>query len=168
MSNYIFQSELMRERGSDKDYSKMREVAGAFEAVSELPESFSGNCYSGMHYDLKTEKVKITKYDFHDETKISPCEMLPSSHVLYSLLCMYQCKVHSEGPDGYKGVWSVALKHKESGQVVVFREWKGAFSLGCSNMFEESTARDMCKLVELMVKGQVLHPYDGTFAGSVA
>ena len=122
-----------------------------------------------MCFNTKTKKVVFSKTNYW-ETKhlVSMCGALPVSHMLYSLMCMFRCSVDVNGPDGYKVVASIPLRHKETGQIIIFREWKAGFALGCNGMFEPQTQKDVCALLTLMINGQVLHPYDGTFAGSVA
>lgn len=173
MSNYVFKQKYTEKRGGIKDYDNQEDVANKFEPIklSEFPKSYSGNCYLDFCYDSDTKKVTTKKNYYSDDKNryISFEQMMPSSHALYSLLCLYSCEINSHGPDGYKTVWSIGLRHKETGQIVIFREWKGGLSLGCSdNDFNSKSGKDIKRLLSLMVNGQILHPYDGTRAGCVA
>lgn len=171
MSKYFYNPEYCTDRATAVDYKRHEKISGLFEPakVSDIPYHFSGNCYGDYCFNLKTKKVVKKEYYWkHDGAYMSIYESMPSSHMIYCLLCMYQCEVVSKGPEGYKGVWMIPIRHKETGQIIIFREWKGGFSLGCQGMFKPETDRDVRALLTLMINGKVLHPYDGTFAGTVA
>lgn len=92
---------------------------------------------------------------------------IPSYWALYALRCIFPgCKV--EISDGYKSVWDIPLRHKETGEVVWFGEHKGGFVF---RMVEtepnESLRQSLVNLLDLL-SGPVAHPYDGVQAGSIA
>lgn len=96
--------------------------------------------------------------------------IISSPLLLYRLCCLFQCKVDVEGPDGYKLVWSVFLKHKASGVFVGFSEWKGSALYRASKFPPTPTSfdEDWLALLNLLLDPCCPHPYDGTVAGSVA
>lgn len=177
MRNYLVNAEYGAERVGDKAYTQARKAAAAWEPIAELPESYCGNITSGLVYDVVKAKFKYVADSmavYQEEANgklLSNCQVMPSALWLYRLLCLFQCTVHSEGPDGYKLVWQIALKHKATGEVLVFREWKGGFSLGHSGsgrIKNGSFEKDMLALLSALASKECPHPYDGTVAGSVA
>lgn len=102
--------------------------------------------------------------------KLGYCSVISSALLMYRLCCLFKCQVDVEGPDGYKLVWSIYLKHKASGIYVGFSEWKGSPSF-LSNKFPPTGTTfddDWLALLNLLLDPQCPHPYDGTVAGSVA
>jgi hypothetical protein len=99
-------------------------------------------------------------------------EVIPSSLLLYKLLCLYKAKVHSEGPEGYKTVWSICLQHKKTKEILMFSEWKGAAGIWTRFYTQEELPQaykeDLIELLNHLVSDNCLHPYDGLVAGSVA
>jgi len=169
MSEYYFKFNYTEDRGENVAYKTQYSIASEFEPLNSLPDSYSGNCYFNMHFNTKTKRVSFKNEYWKDDFRISICEAIPTCVVLYQLLCLYTCKVFSSGPDGYKGVWEIPLKHKKTGQIVIFREWKGGFSLGCPDAkFNPETMTDVKHLLNLMINRKILHPYDGTVATTVA
>jgi hypothetical protein len=176
-NEYMVNCALGLERVDDAVYARIRAAADAFEPVAQLPDSFCGNIYFGLAYDLATQKFKYltgknAAVAAYDDPAYAPLyRVMPSALWLYRLLCLFQCTVHSEGPDGYKTVWSVGLKHKATGEVIIFREWKGAFSLGhhgIGRVKNGTFERDLLALLTALASPDCPHPYDGTVAGSVA
>jgi hypothetical protein len=179
---YVVKPEYIAERLKDNAYSKARKVTSKWVPVAELPEQYCGNITSDLTYSRSKRLFSFDKKDHEkyldsitkeaDADLVGIHEVMPSALMLYRLLCLFQCTVHSEGPEGYKLVWQVALKHQESGEVIVFREWKGGLSLGHRFPFGAKPSKafmsDLTALLNLLASDQCPHPYDGTVAGSVA
>jgi hypothetical protein len=98
-------------------------------------------------------------------------EVISSALLLYRLLCILHAPVRVvEEP--YKSVWWVTLKHKETGAILQFGEWKGAAGTWTvyhdSKELPKSFAKDMLALCNELAAPDCPHPYDGCVAGSVA
>jgi hypothetical protein len=98
--------------------------------------------------------------------------VISSAMLLYRLLCLFKADVETEGPEGYKCIWWVNLKHKETGEILRFGEWKGAAGIWTrfhrNDELPEAYKRDMLLLLDELVAEDCPHPYDGNIAGSVA
>lgn len=99
-------------------------------------------------------------------------EKVSAPYLLAKLVAAYSgIQVTTEGQDGYKVTWTLVLKHKESGHVVTFYDWKGAASIG-SDVFPSSNdaqfKKDFIKLVKALADERFPHPYDGCVIGEVA
>ena len=95
--------------------------------------------------------------------------VISSPMLLYRLRCLFPfCEV--EQADGYKGVWSVSLRHKRTNRQAEFTEEKGAVVVcGDATIGEDkATTQDLLDLMELLCSNCCPHTYDGTVAGCVA
>lgn len=99
-------------------------------------------------------------------------EIMSSALLLYRLLCLFKCQVISYGPEGYKSVWWITLKHKQSGEILQFGEWKGAAGIWTkfhnTDELPEPYKQDVLDLLNVIYSENCPHPYDGCVAGSVA
>jgi len=106
------------------------------------------------------------------ETHIGMYKVFSSALLLYRLICLYKAKVITKGPGGYKCTWWVSLKHKETGEVLMFGEWKGAAGIWTKyrdhSDLPKSYKQDSLDLLNLIASNKCSHPYDGCVAGSVA
>lgn len=96
--------------------------------------------------------------------------IISSALLMYRLCCLFPCDVRVDGPEGYKLVWSIYLKHKGTNTYVGFSEWKGSPTFLMSETLLTGTAfdEDWLALLNLLLDPNCPHPYDGTVAGSVA
>jgi len=96
--------------------------------------------------------------------------VISSPLLLYRLCCLFDAQVDVEGPEGYKSVWSIYLKHTASGIFVGFSEWKGSALYRASKFPPTGTTfdEDWLALLNLLLDPCCPHPYDGTVAGSAA
>ena len=97
-------------------------------------------------------------------------KMMSPSLWLYRLIATFFFAPTCE--DNYKMIWEYSLQHKESGQKVMFSEWKGAAGFWMSETNNKKLNADFKKdLVELcnyLCSNKCAHPYDGLVAGEVA
>ena len=98
---------------------------------------------------------------------------IPSCLLLYRLICTFgPTKLNCRGNEGYKMVWEYPLKHKETGEFVVFDEWKGGSTFHTrfysTEDLPESYKNDLTTLINYLISNECAHPYDGVVAGSVA
>jgi hypothetical protein len=100
-------------------------------------------------------------------------EVISSALLLYRLLVLFTAKVKVDPARGrYKCVWWITLKHKETGELLMFGEWKGAAGIWTrfSNHKElpPTYKADMLELMNTLADPKCPHSYDGLVAGSVA
>lgn len=173
MKNYLVNPTKNQERVEDKVYERAQKIASKFEPTIDLPDEYCGNV--NPVFDQKKKKFVFNAKDnlySTSETQLNIYEVISSALLLYRTLCLFKCTVLSEGPEGYKLVWEVALKHKESGEVLILREWKGAATIATSfsshKQIPESFKKDLLALLTELCAPDCPHPYDGTVSGSVA
>lgn len=174
MRNYLLNVPLTAERLSEELRTRAERIAAKWSPCSEsvLEElSASPNLINQglalIRNETGFEIVSWCSY-FHPGLKLY--HIISSSLLLYRLLCLFRCTVHSEGPCGYKAVFDVTLLHKETGKKIAFTEWKGAAEVFLDTIpdAEEPYARDMLELLNLLCSMECPHPYDGVVAGAVA
>lgn len=97
-------------------------------------------------------------------------EKVSAPYLLAKLVASYPgLKVSCEGQEGYKVTWTVVLKHKETGAILTFYDWKGAASYG-SNIrhCEGGLKNDIARLLKALADPRFPHPYDGCVIGEIA
>jgi len=177
-SEYLVQPEYLAERKAD--YKKGEIINKKWKAISKKNSykiNPNGTCGNIGHYILvsdKTRKVSITKSFVSPKAGQSYLfRAISSALAMYRVVCMINNPiVESEGAAGYKMPWSISLKHEETGNILMFGEWKGGFGIWTSfNKTEdlpESYKKDMIEILNLMFSKNSPHPYDRVTAGSVA
>lgn len=70
----------------------------------------------------------------------------------------------------YKTTFYGAMKHKETGCIVTFYDWKGASGYGsCRKGLEnEAFKKDVIKVLRALINPRFPHPYDGCVIGEIA
>ena len=172
------------------DYKRGEYVNEAFVSMTkeEVVEFYkkaggtNGNMHSSFIVEKSTKKVVIVE-DWQDERRrniyykdskfVSLSSAISSSLAMYRLVCMLNNPhVIAEGAMGYKVPWEIYLKHKKTGEVVCFSEWKGAFGFRTKAMDVKSAPKEFVNdikfVLELMFSNNSPHPYDETVAGSCA
>ena len=101
--------------------------------------------------------------------------VISSAFLLYRLMCMKfppRFPQHGEEEEFYKTIWAVSLKHKKTGQILNFNDYKAGWHLGMIYSHPEDMPtdfrEDVLELLNFLISNQVVHPYDLTIAGSVA
>lgn len=137
----------------DADYSLVVDAL-PFEPVGS--ESFSGTCAN-----IK-EDLGLT--GFYD--------MVESPYLLARLCALFDgLKVEAYGQESYKVTWQTALKHKETGHILAFYDYKGGASLASSVYGKNAPDKflsDAKNLIEALVDDRCPHPYDGCCVGEIA
>ena len=173
------------------DYKRGAHVNKVFKTMNEKEvEEFYKTSREGTHGNLhgyfvvqrSTREVVITEGYGDKRTKdlwskdseyMHLSSAISSALVLYRLICMLK-KPHviAEGADGYKVPWCIYLKHKKTGAVVCFSEWKGSFGFRTHFSTPEETPKefldDIKFVIDLILSNNSPHPYDSTVAGSCA
>ncbi len=136
---------------------------------SVTKEPFIGNVRP--NFSLERKRFEFTD-DIFPKDSIGMYQVFSSALLLYRLLCLFKAQVVSEGPEGYKCVWWITLQHKETGDCLMFGEWKGAAGIWTvyhsHEELKDSFKQDILELLDLLAANDCPHPYDGTVAGSVA
>ena len=168
--NYRVQPCLYMKRGIS--YARQKAVASKWKWLKK-PVSHHSNINMYLRYDLADELFYF-KAELREE---SPRVNDLLCNVISSALMMYRCGAmgfapHFNNTDSYKTLCSVSLKHKETGEHLVIQDYKAGIDL--STVFHNtedmpvSYREDVLELLNFLVSGDVLHPYDLTVAGSVA
>jgi len=176
MRSYICSPKYIEERLEPKDADAALALAALWEPVDVSLEGTNGNIAHDLFMDRKTgtfhpgQMFDPKLSEAARKKRASLSEAISSALALYRMLCLWKCAVQSEGPEGYKVVWSVPLKNKLTGEVVAFGEYKGGFQLfsrahSCADL---KCAAQLIDLLNLICGPKCPHPYDGTVAGSVA
>lgn len=169
MKNYICNPNLNLERNAD--YKRHAQIQAKW-----LPLDTTCEGIGNIRPLFDTEKNKFffesTKHKGNRDKDLSMWQVISSPFLLYRLLTTFKAPVETLGPEGYKCIWWITLKHKETGEVLSFGEWKGA--AGIWTRFHSSTElpkafkRDTLEILNYLVSDTCAHPYDGLVAGSVA
>jgi hypothetical protein len=153
------------------DY-KMANLAESLFEYSEGWDGGRGNLCSHIIFNSKTKKAKFVKeYWPRKESETSFCQAIPSALLMYRLSCLFPGQIKTFGREAYKFVWQFNLKHRATGEMVCFGEWKGGALFwtnfdysNCPPLFKN----DLEKLLTILVSDNCPHPYDGLVAGGVA
>lgn len=175
---YLVQPEQYGERKADYKKGEIIntkwKAISAEEAYDKGKSGFSGNISHAIKVNPKTKKIKLTeKYSNSNENNLDLSETISSALALYRMICMIKNPiVETEGAEGYKVPWSLKLIHVETGEILGFSEWKGAFGIWTrfyeTKELPESFKRDLTEILNFMLSDKSPHPYDGCTAGSVA
>jgi hypothetical protein len=168
-NRYIVDPKYTSARLPESAYTKAKSITSKWSVLKKQTGSLIGNVDPIYNLKIKEFVWPSNPLNLDGESLFA---VISSANLLYRLLCLYKATVESYGPDGYKLVWTVSLKHKETGETLMFGEWKGG-----SNMWTrfhsheelpESFNKDLLELLNFLCSTKVPHPYDGCVAGSVA
>jgi hypothetical protein len=166
MQSYLVNCDYMKPRNGN--YERHNQISNKW-APSDNEVDLHGNL--AMHFRLNAEtlEVSFTK-DYNRDIFI--CQSIPSALLLYRLLCSFECKVKTAGPEGYKSVWSVQLLHKSTHEYLEFGDHKGGLTFWTRFIDAKSAPNefieDLKELMNYLYSDECAHPYDGVTAGSVA
>ena len=139
-------------------------------SVKDRKHVLSLSCrFDQVHSDAVKRHIVDTGSGYNPDFKVT-YEIISSANLLYRLCCLFRkLPVDIEGPSGYKLVWTAYVKHKASGKVFGFSEWKGATTYRMPTMkLEDEWVDDWIELLDLLCSDHCPHPYDGLVAGSIA
>jgi len=171
-SDYLTNCEYGSKRNADYDMAKT--ITDKWEFAKEDFDGH-GNLCSDVMFDPRTKKAKFkTKKEQNcsvDEMfkQVGFWRAIPAALLAYRLACTFEGAIKAYGQEGYKVTWDFPLKHKATGELIKFGEWKGG-ALFWTNGDEVKGAhkKDMLELLTYLVSDTCAHPYDGVVAGSVA
>lgn len=152
-------NKLVETKRRNADYSLL-EACKAFEPAS--PECINGTS-GNISFELFPYKSIETYKAFYDYI---------SAPMLLARLCagFTGLQLSVGGQENYKTTWDVALKHKKSGLIVTFYDYKGAPSIGSNYDASKNKVflKDVKALVKALTNERFPHPYDGCVVGEVA
>lgn len=83
--------------------------------------------------------------------------------------------IDTEGQEGYKVTWFVALQHKQTGKYITFYDYKGGTSYGSDyypakrkSATDKQFLKDVKTLLKIISDERFPHPYDGCVIGEEA
>lgn len=176
---YLVQPEQYGERKADYKKGKIINTKwkpiSSKESFEKFPSGFCGNVHHQTVVNTKTKKVEFSAEDvpWSDKTRSRLSQTISAALALYRIICMIENPiVETQGAAGYKVPWSVNLIHVETGEILSFSEWKGAFGIWTrfhdQKELPEAYKRDIIEILNLMFSNKSPHPYDGCTAGIVA
>jgi hypothetical protein len=170
--NYHIQPTYAQGRAENQVWQDL--VVAKWDLLTE-PTNTHGNIEMILRFDLRLNRFILLddrrlSYRY-DDNHISFAKTISSALLLYRLICLafYPAPFRDEP---YKVLWSVGLKHKETGYEICLEDYKAGCHLG--SVFSEKEQiptvlqRDLLELLDFLVSNQIVHPYDLTIAGSVA
>lgn len=187
MKEYLVQPELQAERKAA--YAKVKSINNKWTPVTSEEAhkegGLNGNVNSEILIDKTTLKVRepLVRLSMFDKNKAAYAKQeetstgiymaISSALAMYRLICLFNNPiVETEGAAGYKVPWSMSFKHKKTGLIIMFSEWKGGFGVwtkfGSPKEVPELYKKDMIEIINLILSDKSPHPYDGCTAGSVA
>ena len=146
-----------------------------FESIAEIPDDdqqYCGNIQSSVMGMPDADNIGLNGI-IYPKTKLASNKSFydqVSAPMLLARLVSAGCKVSVEGQDGYKVTWQVILKHKKTGHIIYFYDWKGGPSFGSNadGMQSKQFIKDVVKLINTLTDAQFPHPYDGCVVGEIA
>jgi hypothetical protein len=157
---------MKTKKSRNADY-KLLEKTQDFEVITQEKlwknhESTCGNITSVLKINPKTKKYESPGAIYN----------LVSAPFLLARLCALfkNLDISANGQEAYKTTWNTALKHKKTGHVITFYDWKGAASYGSNNeaLDDKEFIKDATKLIKALCNDRCPHPYDGCVVGEVA
>lgn len=176
---YLIQPDYLAERKAD--YKKGEKINKKWKPISQeeqykiCPKGVIGNVGSDIMVNPKNGKIVFVNFGERakHKDKIYLFQVISAALAMYRVVCMINNPIiQAEGANGYKMPWSISLKHEETGNILMFGEWKGGFGIWTSFHKAEdlpaSFKKDMVEILNLLFSDKAPHPYDGVTAGSVA
>lgn len=148
------------------NYKALEEIKKTWMS-SDVSSDGNGNVGHECCFDLPNGEIK---WDCgFDGLRMS--NILTSQLLLYRLICVFNTPpIAVRNP--YKTIWWFCIKHKSSGKILTFGEWKGAAGFwlpeGTHKQLKPNFKQDLEWLLLFLVSDQIPHPYDGCTAGQIA
>jgi hypothetical protein len=170
--NYHIQPTYLQPRAENQVWQDL--IVQKWERLKK-PTNTHGNIEMILRFDTRLNRFILLddrrlSYKL-DDNYISFARTMSSALLLYRLICLafYPAPFTEEA---YKVLWSVGLKHKETGHEICLEDYKAGCHLGSRFSEKEQIPpvlqKDLLELLDFLVSNQIVHPYDLTVAGSVA
>lgn len=146
---------------------KLLEIFDKFESLPSTPYTDGVNFCGNIKHELEGYDPKNGTYNgpigcFYEEV---------SAPMLLARLVSAGMQVKVEGQDGYKTTWEVVLKHKSTGHIIYFYDYKGGSSIGSNILSKKESPKffkDVVTLCKALKNDRFPHPYDGCVVGEIA
>lgn len=154
MSNLI--KDVVQPEESRKANYKLLDAFNDFESVSD---EFSKGTYGNIQNVIYPNWVKVPR--FYDEV---------SAPMLLARLVSAGFTPSVQGQNGYKTTYNFTMRHKRSGCIVTFYDYKGASSFGACERGHSNKKFQMVlkKIIKALTNPRFPHPYDGCVVGEIA
>jgi hypothetical protein len=165
-NNYVVQNKLIVRKRA-KNYDQQDSIKTKWEYV-DAPENEIGIMYALTVTWDSEKRWEWGKLPNDKSTSKHIFDVIPSSEMLYKIACIFGRVSFYENP--YKFLWYSRLHHKESQEILYIGDTKGGVAIGCSKYYKDKNfpRSDIEELLSFLCSYNVLHPYDGVIAGSVA
>lgn len=141
---------------------KLLAITKAF--IPENPDNIVGTC-ANIQNQIEGEWGSVN----YDDTF---CAKVSAPYVLARLCALFNgLKIDVGGQEYYKVTWQTVLKHKKTGHIVTFYDYKGGISYGSDiygNKTPKEFIKDVQKLLKILSDERCPHPYDGCVVGEIA
>jgi len=165
-NNYVVQNKLIVRKRA-KNYDQQDSIKTKWEYIDAHENAMDS--YNGLIVTRDSEKRwEWGKLPNDKSTSKHIFDVISSNEMMYKIACMFGKVGFYENP--YKRLWYSILRHKESQEQLYIGDAKGGVSIGCSkyHLDKKFPRADIEELLSFLCSYNVLHPYDGVIAGSVA
>lgn len=144
---------------------KLLEALKPFEVIPHVGDAIDGT-HAGIRsffepsYGTKEKGIWDGKYFYE----------VISAPMLLARLCagFHGLSIEAAGQEWYKITWQTAIRHKSTGAIVSFYDFKGSASFGGGEESSREFKRDVKALLLALTDERFPHPYDGCVVGEVA
>jgi hypothetical protein len=165
--NYFVCPQFHAERLKPEAYQQSKLLQEHWAPAITIPTELHRSGTRGLCYDTETNLWGYDDSYYSNPKLLGMAETISSALILYRLICVFRLAIHTPGPEGYRTVWRMAMRHQGTGEVVVFHDDKGAWTFGhVAAKLPEEFRRDLLTLLNHVV-GSCPHPYGSVVAGSV-
>lgn len=168
--NYFTNPSYSGQRNGDYDLCEI--IADKWEVLPEMQGDFNGNLAHSWVFDSKSGKIIQNPKEMDYSRHYSWGRAISSCLALYKLIQIFKAMPTDKDNDWYKVTWSFTLRHKASGEILSFGEFKAAFAFWTEFVNEPAAKKvffsDIKELLLFMLSDKVPHTYDRVSAGSVA
>lgn len=175
MSNaYLCQPDYSAERLGKEAYTKAKKITDKWEPIPKAVDT-CGNVRPLFNTETKRFGFSGNEFGSTGSKYVGMYRVISSALLFYRLFLLWAFQWNvcdNEGKNRYKCIWWLTIKHKETGDILQFGEWKGAAGIWTVHHspkeLNPTYKKDLLELMNFIVSDKVPHPYDGCVAGSVA
>ena len=170
--DYLLQPQYYQERAKDRVLQDA--IYEKWQLINH--QNIHANISQYLWYNIDNQEFAFSEDIFpRIGNHLISNNVISSAFLLYRLMSMKfppRFPQNGEEDEFYKSIWAVSLKHKQSGQILNFNDYKAGWHLGMiySDPKDIPTdfREDVLQLLNFLISNQVVHPYDLTVSGSVA
>jgi hypothetical protein len=170
--NYLVQPQYYQERAEDSILQDA--IYEKWQLIDY--QNIHANIAQHLWYNTDNQEFVLVE-DIYPRTGnyLMSNNVISSAFLLYRLMSMKfypRFPQNGEEDECYKSIWGVSLKHKTSGQILNFNDYKAGWHLGMiysrPSEMPSDFKEDVLQLLNFLISNQIVHPYDLTISGSVA